>query len=140
MTTFTTTLNAHDCPTCGVVYGLTTEFQDRKRDSGESWRCPNGHSVVYRKSNAQLEKEARQRAEREAEAARMETRAARRQLADEQDRHQGTARRLSATRGVVTRTKNRVGRGVCPCCTRTFTNLARHMKSKHPTYATEPTE
>jgi hypothetical protein len=24
--------------------------------------------------------------------------------------------------------------GVCPCCNRTFQQLARHMKAKHPGY------
>jgi hypothetical protein len=27
---------------------------------------------------------------------------------------------------------------VCPCCNRTFQALARHMNSKHPTYADGP--
>lgn len=58
---------------------------------------------------------------------------------DEISRQRGlredTERRLSAQRGVVTRIKNRIGHGVCPCCNRTFENLARHMTSKHPEYA-----
>jgi hypothetical protein len=28
----------------------------------------------------------------------------------------------------------RVGNGVCPCCSRSFTNLKRHIRSKHPDY------
>jgi hypothetical protein len=28
-----------------------------------------------------------------------------------------------------------VKHGVCPCCKRTFENLARHMKGQHPTFA-----
>lgn len=32
---------------------------------------------------------------------------------------------------------HRVGAGVCPCCKRTFQQLARHMKCKHPKYRTE---
>jgi hypothetical protein len=27
-----------------------------------------------------------------------------------------------------------VANGVCPCCNRTFQNLARHMAGKHPDY------
>jgi hypothetical protein len=49
-------------------------------------------------------------------------------------------KRLSATKGVVTRIKNRVGHGVCPCCTRTFSNLARHMETKHAGFAAETAE
>ncbi len=33
-----------------------------------------------------------------------------------------------------TRIKNRVMNGVCPCCNRTFQNLASHMANKHPFY------
>jgi hypothetical protein len=29
---------------------------------------------------------------------------------------------------------------VCPCCNRTFENLARHMNSKHRGYAAESAE
>lgn len=46
-----------------------------------------------------------------------------------------------AYKGQVTRIKNRVKNGVCPCCNRTFQNLMRHMATKHPDYAhAEPTE
>lgn len=44
------------------------------------------------------------------------------------------------TKGVVTRTRNRIANGVCPCCDRSFTNLQRHMASKHPDYAHAPAE
>jgi hypothetical protein len=42
---------------------------------------------------------------------------------------------LVAQRGQTTKARNqleRVGNGVCPCCTRSFTNLRRHMATKHP--------
>lgn len=48
-----------------------------------------------------------------------------------------TERRLSATQGVVTRIKNRVGKGVCPCCNRYFANVHRHMANQHPEFAAE---
>lgn len=43
--------------------------------------------------------------------------------------------RYEKGRGVVTKTKNRIGKGVCPCCNRTFVELARHIATKHPDYA-----
>lgn len=49
-------------------------------------------------------------------------------------------RQTSAARGQVTKIKNRVGHGVCPCCNRTFENLARHMDQKHPTFTKEASE
>ncbi len=41
---------------------------------------------------------------------------------------------LAATKGIVTRLRNRASAGLCPCCNRTFSQLARHMKSKHPDF------
>jgi hypothetical protein len=37
-------------------------------------------------------------------------------------------------RGVLVKTQRRVASGVCPCCTRSFQNLARHMDGEHPNY------
>jgi len=42
-----------------------------------------------------------------------------------------------AEKAAKTRIKNRIGNGVCPCCNRTFKDLASHMKCKHPEYASD---
>lgn len=55
----------------------------------------------------------------------------------EREAKEQAERCLSATRGVVTRLKNRAKAGVCPCCNRHFTALERHMATKHPEYAKE---
>lgn len=66
----------------------------------------------------------------------------RRQLASKEDQldtmradrdHKEYQRRAAV--GQVTKIKKRVGNGVCPCCNRTFKDLARHMANKHPSYA-----
>lgn len=51
------------------------------------------------------------------------------------ERAETAERSLSATKGVVTKIKNKISKGICPCCNRSFTNLRRHMNSKHPDYA-----
>ena len=38
----------------------------------------------------------------------------------------------------LTRLQKRIHAGVCPCCNRTFTNVARHMKTKHPNVVSLP--
>ncbi len=40
-----------------------------------------------------------------------------------------------AEKGHKTRIKKRVANGVCPCCNRSFKDLARHMKGQHPEFA-----
>lgn len=44
-------------------------------------------------------------------------------------------RRLSAIRGVNTRLRRRIANGGCPCCQRTFGDLAAHMATKHEGYS-----
>jgi hypothetical protein len=103
--------------------------------SGIWFHCAYGHRQHFLVGESEEDKLRRERdrlqqriAEKDDEIARQ------RQLREE------TERRLSATRGIVTRIKNRVGRGVCPCCNRTFNDLARHMAGKHPDFAAEAAE
>lgn len=88
--------------------------------------CPLGHQFIYSNTTeAQLE-EAKARLQQE-----------RRRRAATEDLLRAEERSHTATRGHVTRKKKqleRVGSGVCPCCTRSFTDLRRHMRSKHPEF------
>lgn len=51
-----------------------------------------------------------------------------------EDSRQHVENQLRATKGVVTKIKKRVSKGVCPCCNRSFENLKNHMESQHPEY------
>ena len=111
------------CPVCGIHYGVDKDVMDFKRrapksDSDRGWVCPNGHSLVFRTSEAD---EQRQRADR-----------AEQQIAYECDRADAAKRSVSAHKGQITKLRKRAKAGVCSCCNRTFQNLARHMASKHP--------
>ena len=93
--------------------------------------CPNGHPWVY-KSKQNI---------RDEDALRQERDRLRQQLAQKDDEIQRQKdlkerehNRVIALKGVITKTKNRVSAGVCPCCNRTFQNLARHMTAKHADY------
>jgi hypothetical protein len=128
--------NAGSCVTCKCEVWIPDALYEAASASrgpfGIQFFCGYGHRQHYVVGETEAEKFRRQRdqlaqrlAERDDEIARQ------RGLREE------TERRLTATRGVVTRIKNRVGHGVCPCCTRSFQNLARHMAAKHPSYAAE---
>lgn len=115
--------------TCGIAFAVPSTWDDQKRKDHSRFYCPNGHTQTY---VAQSEEE-KLRQERDRLAQRIAER-------DDEVRRQremrlSTERQLSAQRGVVTRIKNRVGHGVCPCCSRTFQDLQRHMKTKHSDYA-----
>ena len=40
----------------------------------------------------------------------------------------------SATKGQLTRARKRAANGVCPCCHRSFENVARHVAKQHPDF------
>jgi hypothetical protein len=98
----TTTFTIEACCTCGVQFGITDEHVRELRRSHAWFYCPNGHQQHY---TAKSDAELRREAERRAASALEEAR-----------------RRLA----------KRTAAGVCPCCNRSFVQLARHMESQHP--------
>ncbi len=65
----------------------------------------------------------------------------RQELASEQSQHdqtraelRDTEARRRAQKSATTRITRRVSVGTCPCCHRTFKQLAQHMKNKHPNF------
>jgi hypothetical protein len=85
--------------------------------------CGYGHSQVFVKGESEEQKLRRERD-------RLKQR-----VAERDDMIAAIELRRRAAVGQVTKFKNRVWHGVCPCCNRTFENLARHMASKHADYA-----
>lgn len=127
MTDFTilgTTVEAHHCPTCGVLYTCPKVIMESQRRDGQgSHYCPNGHSLSFKESeNTRLRRE-------------------RDRLVQDQARlEEGIAsrdRELVAERNKAKRAAKRISAGVCPCCTRNFVNMARHMKTKHPEFGAD---
>jgi hypothetical protein len=120
----TTTYTVIDCYKCGALFAVPNDVDDELVRSGRAFYCPNGHGQSYREST-----EEQLRKEREKNAritARLD------QVKADRD---ATQRSLVATKGQVTRVKNRIANGACPCCNRTFADLAAHMATKHPKYA-----
>jgi len=121
--TGTLILTTMDCCSCGVVFAAPEVFVQKRRESGENFYCPNGHSLCFRDSEVK-----RLRRQAEQQAGRL------RHLEDQRD---AAERSRSALRGVNTRLRRRVAAGVCPCCNRSFQDLARHMAGQHPTFGAE---
>ena len=106
-----------ECCRCGVLFAMTKELRDhRLSDKGEFY-CPNGHQQSYvGETDAQ-------------KAKRLEAR-----LVAEKDQRQAAERRAERARKEAARLKRRAQAAACPCCNRTFVQLARHLKTKHPEY------
>jgi DNA repair exonuclease SbcCD ATPase subunit len=118
----------HGCPVCGVQFAIPEDLLRRAQDR-EILRiyCPNGHTMNWDMSEADRLREQIKQLEMAKDRVEREKRWA------EQGRDHAQ-RSANAHKGHVTRLKRRVMNGVCPCCNRSFENLARHMRSKHPDF------
>jgi hypothetical protein len=124
------------CYRCKSEIALPQELHDAaKRSPRISFWCPYGHEQHFCEGETEEQKLRRERDRLQQRLAEKDD-----EIAWQRKSREETERKLTATRGVVTKIKNRVGHGVCPCCNRTFENLARHMNSKHRGYAAEPAE
>ncbi len=118
------------CYKCGVPFAVPDNLKQHFLDSQDNFYCPNGHSQAYVTSTEQrLRKKLN---EQEANNERLKN-----LLASKNETIGALERQKSAIKGQVTKIKNRVSNGVCPCCNRTFTNLANHMKHQHPEFKKE---
>jgi hypothetical protein len=115
-------LTAVSCGACHVRFSIPIGLETKARaDSAVSFWCPNGHKVHYSESELDLERRARQLAEQ--------------RIARMQDEKIAAINAQHKAERALKRHQKRAAAGVCPCCTRTFTNMARHMKTKHPDFS-----
>lgn len=114
-----------DCINCGVRFGVPVGFTQHRMNDKRSFYCPNGHSMSYRQSDADVLRQERDRLKQQM-AYKEE------QIAAERRMREAAERSASAYKGQTTRLKKRASAGICPCCNRSFENLRRHMATKHP--------
>lgn len=119
-----TAMHHEECCECGVAFAFPSTLYEKlaKRKPGTAFYCPNGHAQHYLGESWET-KLRREKQRREQMAA---------QVQDAENRADRERRSAAAYKGAATRLKNRARAGVCPCCNRTFKDLARHMKSQHP--------
>jgi len=112
------------CITCGIPFGLPDYFQENLRESHARFYCPNGHAACYPQKT-------------EAEKLREELDATTKRLEFARNENRTLTAALGEARTKAERLRKRTANGACPCCKRSFVNLHRHMKTKHPDYAAE---
>lgn len=124
------------CYKCKQPIYMADSLNTYLRTSQSSFFCLNGHIQAYTgkpseadKLRKQLdaERQARQRAEQRVAQRDDEVREARERADRERNRANGY-------KGHATRITKRAKAGVCPCCNRTFQQLAAHMANKHPQF------
>lgn len=124
ITTFDgTVLVLHRCWKCKTQYAMeqSLDIAARARAGVLEFYCPNGHAGVF-KSDNQIADEEKTRLERDR---------LKQKVAELEDEKRLLGNRATRAKKEVARIKKRALAGVCPCCNRTFANVARHMASKH---------
>ena len=114
------------CAACSMDIYLSPAYVQQRRDDHQTFFCPAGHSNYFPEQSS--EEKLRDRLARETHG-REQAEARARHNADRAER---SARSAAAYKGQATKLKRRVSRGVCPCCNRTFADLAQHMAGQHP--------
>lgn len=111
------------CGECDITFAVPDYWRDGRIKDGNSFWCPNGHCRCYRDSENSRLKQRLEAAE-----------STNTHLRDQLDQAE---RSKAAVKGQLTKERNRVANGVCPCCKRSFANLHRHMSNQHPTFTKE---
>lgn len=102
---------------CSQSFAMSRRFYDETKRTGHTWYCPSGHPRAWRgKSTEQKLREA------EAQATHLT------------DQLQASAHEAERLRQALLRDRHRFSNGVCPCCNRSFENVARHIRGQHPDY------
>lgn len=113
-----------DCCACDITYAVPEAFKNKRLQDGQLFYCPSGHAQSYTESeNKTLRRQVEQLQAK---------------LTHERDQRLAAEAEAARTAQEAQRTRTRVANGVCPCCKRSFANVARHMKGQHPNYAVKP--
>lgn len=110
-TTHCVTIETEICCVCGAAFGLEEHFKCRRKEDHAAFYCPNGHILSYQ-GKSQAEKLKDELTSLKAKKDQLDQ-----ELVDKDKK--------------IKNIEKRVANGVCPCCSRTFKNLQRHMKTKH---------
>lgn len=129
------TLWVETCFSCKTTFAMSDSVHTAALERREkmSFFCPNGHSQVYVSGETEADELRRERDRLKQEQAYLNDR-----LTEAESGKRLAERRAAAAKGQVTKLKKRAAAGVCPCCNRTFSDLQRHMHSKHPGFLSEP--
>ena len=118
-------METYECANCCMVVALPGRFvADRRRDH-QTFYCPQGHANYFpSKSDVELLRDEVAKKERQLEIERS-------RLTFAQKEAEHAERRRRSMKAVLTKTKARLVAGKCPRCSKSFPDLAEHLKT-HP--------
>lgn len=118
-----------ECCHCGEPMWATRTTVDTYLRNSQGFYCIHGHKQHYPQGKSEAEKLREQ-----LDAQRRRAERAEQNVAYERDRATRERNRANGYKGHATRMTKRAKAGVCPCCNRTFAQLARHMATQHPEF------
>jgi len=124
------TFDELNCTSCGCLFGMPLGYLNNRRGDKAFFYCPNGHTMSYTESEADRLRRERDRLKQQ--QARLEEENAAALLALDVARD-----RMQKAEKANKRLKKRTSAGTCPCCNRTFGNMAEHMKHQHPEFVAD---
>lgn len=111
----------YECWVCGVPFGLSQAFKDSIQNHDGAFYCPRGCKLGFGKSRLTVLAEEKAASERRLQAELNSANHAR--LVAEKERDSAVRAKRKVER--------RIAHGVCPCCNKTFSDIANHMLTEH---------
>lgn len=126
----------HTCANCGCVWGFPRVLREQRLRDGQGFFCPNGHERHFTRGQSSEDELRRERDLLKQQLAAKDDEINWQRKAKESAREEAKHERARANgyKGHATRITKRAKAGVCPCCNRTFKQLAAHMALKHPEF------
>lgn len=115
------------CGSCAVWHTVPEIVYESHRREGGFHSCPNGHQRGWNKGTDEIERE---NIRRERDRLKQQAAMLHEQIAAERTR-------AEKAEAATKRLKKRASAGTCPCCQRTFSNMATHMKQQHPEFVAD---
>lgn len=116
------------CCNCGVLFAVPDYWHAKRRADHNTFWCPNGHEQHFAgKSEADVLREQLKQTETRLQTAKNEA-------AWQQSQREQAERSARAQRAIATRIKNRLAKGLCPCCGKHFPEMREHIAERHPNY------
>ena len=122
-----------NCPQCHLSFAIPAPlFYDAQRKCKKlTLYCPKGHPWSY------LGETEEDRLRHERDRLKQNKAYLEDKLNAATHRLEHEERRTAAYKGQLTKLKKRAKAGVCPCCSRQFKDLKRHMERQHPNFQPE---
>jgi len=111
-------LETEECCACGVMFAIPASLRQKLQREGGTFYCPNGHGQHYTEPEIEVLKRKLKEAQNRGNTLEYQLNGALGDLAEKNKELRRAQRRANA--------------GLCPYCRRHFTNVERHIHTRHP--------